>query len=74
MSQPAYITRAQADPRRQLVELMASAAYERSRPRGSSRPPWPQTEEQWRQDSRDQMEAALTAAERHGWNITRVNK
>lgn len=68
---PAYITRAQADPRRQLVELMASAAYERGRPLGSSRPPWPETLDQWRQDSRDQMEAALTAAERAGWRIER---
>lgn len=59
---------ARLDPR--LVELMTEAAYEASRPAGSSRPPWRETHREWQEAARREMAAAIVAAERAGFRIS----
>lgn len=71
MTAPTFTTRAEADPRRHLVLIMAQAAYERGRPSGSSRPPFAETVPQWQADAVSDMEAAIVAAERAGWRFER---
>ena len=54
-----------------LVEAMAQAAYEHSRPPGSSRPPWADTTPGWRSQARQDMMAAMEAAAKAGWQMVR---
>lgn len=60
------------EPSAELVELMAVAAYEASRPNGSSRPPWAECTDHWRDAGRREISAALRAAERAGYRIEKA--
>lgn len=54
-----------------LVELMARANYEASRPPGSGRPDWNRCEDAWRAACRREMAAALVAAEAAGYRLSK---
>lgn len=62
MTQPACQSRAQAALPDELVEMMARAAYERSRFIGCTRPPWEQLEPSYQAEARADQRAALLAA------------
>lgn len=65
-----FTTRAQAAaPPAELIERMASAAYERSRFPGCTRPPWEQLEPSYRAEARADQVAAIQAAEAQGYRF-----
>lgn len=68
MSEAPNLTSAE---RETLAALMAAAAYEASRPTGSTRPPWSGTLPEWRAGAVREMGAALMAADRAGYRISK---
>lgn len=69
MSQP-FTTRAQAAaPPIHLVRLMATAAYEAGRPKGSGRPEFEKTTQEWQDVMFREMTAAILAAEAAGYRV-----
>lgn len=66
MSQPAYITRAQADPRARAAAMAAEHHYEASKAPGSSFPAWAQAEPTYRDLCTRTMASTLERLERAG--------
>jgi hypothetical protein len=64
MIQPAYTTRAQVDPRRQLIRKLAEVHFEAGR--APHYPPFRETEPTYQASCERQMEAVITTMERDG--------
>lgn len=72
MSQP-YLTRAEAEaPPAHILRIMAKAAYEAGRPKGSGRPEYENTTPEWQAAMMREMSAAIRALEAAGYTIRRT--
>lgn len=65
------MTTAQANtPPAAIIEAMARAAYDRTR-RGRSLPPWDQVTPAYAEAGREEMRAAIVAAEAADWRMVK---